>query len=84
MTVTWTSDYNIDDAIPFVEWGLKGDLQRRSPAGTLTFDRNSMCGRIFFISLWNGYDSLFTVASTLPYHFAIHYKVLNGHWICLS
>ncbi|XAR50328.1 Phosphodiesterase I [Bertholletia excelsa] len=44
MTVTWTSGYNIDEAIPFVEWGLKGHRQRHSPAGTLTFTRNSMCG----------------------------------------
>lgn len=44
MTVTWTSGYHIDEAIPFVEWGLKGQNQRRSPAGTLTFQQNSMCG----------------------------------------
>ncbi|CAK9148703.1 unnamed protein product [Ilex paraguariensis] len=44
MTVTWTSGYNIDEAVPFVEWGLKGHRQRRSPAGTLTFHQNSMCG----------------------------------------
>ncbi|KAL3499104.1 hypothetical protein ACH5RR_041836 [Cinchona calisaya] len=44
MTVTWTSGYNIDEAVPFVEWGLKGHNQRRSPAGTLTFQQNSMCG----------------------------------------
>ncbi|GLU12719.1 hypothetical protein SLE2022_293780 [Rubroshorea leprosula] len=44
MTVTWTSGYNIDEAVPFVEWGMKGDEQTRSPAGTLTFTRNSMCG----------------------------------------
>ncbi|KAK6920513.1 Purple acid phosphatase, N-terminal [Dillenia turbinata] len=43
MTVTWTSGYNIDEAYPFVEWGLKGSPQTRSPAGTLTFDRKSMC-----------------------------------------
>lgn len=24
MTVTWTSGYNIDEAVPFVEWGWKG------------------------------------------------------------
>lgn len=45
MTVTWTSGYNIDEAIAFVEWGMKGQSQRRSPAGTLTFTRNSMCGK---------------------------------------
>ncbi|XP_006362452.1 probable inactive purple acid phosphatase 27 [Solanum tuberosum] len=44
MTVTWTSGYNIDEAVPFVEWGWKGQEQTRSPAGTLTFHRNSMCG----------------------------------------
>ncbi|XP_050220986.1 probable inactive purple acid phosphatase 27 [Mercurialis annua] len=44
MTVTWTSGYNIDEAIPFVAWGLNGDTSLRSPAGTLTFDQNSMCG----------------------------------------
>ncbi|XP_051115042.1 probable inactive purple acid phosphatase 27 [Andrographis paniculata] len=44
MTVTWTSGYNIDEATPFVEWGLKGHHPRRSPAGTLSIERNSMCG----------------------------------------
>ncbi|XP_057778842.1 nucleotide pyrophosphatase/phosphodiesterase-like [Salvia miltiorrhiza] len=44
MTVTWTSGYNIDEAVPFVEWGWKGHTQVRSPAGTLTFSRGSMCG----------------------------------------
>lgn len=44
MTITWTSGYGIDEAEAFVEWGKKGGQQRRSPAGTLTFDRNSMCG----------------------------------------
>ncbi|OIT04744.1 PREDICTED: nucleotide pyrophosphatase/phosphodiesterase-like [Nicotiana attenuata] len=44
MTVTWTSGYNIDEAVPFVEWGWKGQATQRSPAGTLTFHRNSMCG----------------------------------------
>ncbi|KAH0975315.1 hypothetical protein GBA52_017214 [Prunus armeniaca] len=37
MTVTWTSGYNIIEAVPFVEWGLKGEAQIQSPAGTLTF-----------------------------------------------
>ncbi|CAA7405206.1 unnamed protein product [Spirodela intermedia] len=44
MTVTWTSGYDINEAIPFVEWGPKGEPQTRSPAGTLTFKRSSMCG----------------------------------------
>lgn len=44
MTVTWTSGYGINEAEPFVEWGPKGGQWGRSPAGTLTFDRSSMCG----------------------------------------
>ncbi|KAL5146143.1 putative inactive purple acid phosphatase 27 [Glycine soja] len=44
MTVTWTSGYDINEAVPFVEWGPKGGKKTRSHAGTLTFNRNSMCG----------------------------------------
>ncbi|XP_042019124.1 probable inactive purple acid phosphatase 27 [Salvia splendens] len=44
MTVTWTSGYNIDKAVPFVEWRWKGGKKTHSPAGTLTFGRRSMCG----------------------------------------
>ncbi|TKY55327.1 inactive purple acid phosphatase 27 [Spatholobus suberectus] len=44
MTVTWTSGYDINKATPFVEWGPKGKTQVQSPAGTLTFGRDSMCG----------------------------------------
>ncbi|KAJ6720866.1 PURPLE ACID PHOSPHATASE-RELATED [Salix viminalis] len=44
MTVTWTSGYGINEAEPFVEWGRKDGDRMRSPAGTLTFNRNSMCG----------------------------------------
>ncbi|XP_028105619.1 probable inactive purple acid phosphatase 1 [Camellia sinensis] len=44
MTVTWTSGYGINEAEPFVQWGPKGREQSRSPAGTVTFDRSSMCG----------------------------------------
>lgn len=51
MTVTWTSGYNIDEAVPFIEWSAKGLPARRSPAGTLTFNRNSMCGMSCFLYL---------------------------------
>uniref|UniRef100_A0A7C9ABG3 Purple acid phosphatase n=1 Tax=Opuntia streptacantha TaxID=393608 RepID=A0A7C9ABG3_OPUST len=44
MTVTWTSGYGIDEAEPFVEWGPIGGERTKSPAGTLTFHRSSMCG----------------------------------------
>lgn len=48
MTVTWTSGYDITEATPFVEWGSKGELVR-SPAGTLNFNRNSLCGVFTFL-----------------------------------
>ncbi|CAE5957399.1 unnamed protein product [Arabidopsis arenosa] len=44
MTVTWTSGYGLNLAEPIVEWGVKGGEPKLSPAGTLTFGRNSMCG----------------------------------------
>ncbi|KAK4358002.1 hypothetical protein RND71_023612 [Anisodus tanguticus] len=50
MTVTWTSGYAINEAEPFVEWGPQGGQQTRSPAGTLTFDRSSLCGGYSFPS----------------------------------
>ncbi|KAI3964406.1 hypothetical protein MKX01_028741 [Papaver californicum] len=50
MTVTWTSDYDINEAVPFVQWGLQGEEQVRSPAGTLTFTQTSMCGTIYSLS----------------------------------
>ena len=48
MTFTWTSGYDINEAVTFVEWGPKGGKKTRSHAGTLTFNRNSMCGMKYF------------------------------------
>ena len=45
MTVTWTSGYSTKEATPFVEWGIQGQIQILSPAGTLTFSRDTMCGQ---------------------------------------
>ncbi|KAF8766178.1 hypothetical protein HU200_007681 [Digitaria exilis] len=47
MAVTWTSGYDISEAYSFVEWGAVGGGSgqlARTPAGTLTFNRGSMCG----------------------------------------
>ncbi|THG22825.1 hypothetical protein TEA_009449 [Camellia sinensis var. sinensis] len=54
MTVTWTSGYGINEAEPFVEWCPQGGEQRQSPAGTLTFDRNSMCVMAQFLIVGDG------------------------------
>lgn len=48
MTVTWTSGYALNEAVPFVEWGVKGKKQIQSAAATLTIDQNSMCGIVYF------------------------------------
>ncbi|CAO2826982.1 unnamed protein product [Amaranthus hypochondriacus] len=44
MTVTWTSGYNIDEAVAFVEWGPLDSSTKQSPAGTMTYTRNTVCG----------------------------------------
>lgn len=44
MTVTWTSGYNIDEAVPFVQWGPPDSSLKRAPAGTVTYTRNTLCG----------------------------------------
>lgn len=46
MTVTWTSGYDINEAYPFVEWGMKWSPPARTAAGTVTFDRESVCGMV--------------------------------------
>jgi hypothetical protein len=59
MTVTWTSGYDINEAAPFVEWAPEGKTPVQSPAGTLTFFRNSMCGTVYLIYLaWHGIELL--------------------------
>jgi len=44
MTVTWTSGYNVDEAVPLVEWGPYDSSPKQTPAGTLTFSRETLCG----------------------------------------
>ncbi|KAA3488052.1 putative inactive purple acid phosphatase 1 [Gossypium australe] len=72
MTVTWTSGYGIGEAVPFVEWGPKGGQPIRSPAGTLTFDRNS-------ISCTISKDYLLKTRNALPELFL----KLKRHLICV-
>ncbi|EOY22480.1 Purple acid phosphatase 27 [Theobroma cacao] len=83
MTVTWTSGYNIIEAVPFVEWGLKGESQTRSPAGTLTFHQNSMCAPPARTVGWR--DPGFIHTSFLKdlwpnsvYTYKLGHKLLNG------
>ncbi|KAM3247758.1 putative inactive purple acid phosphatase 1 isoform X1 [Capsicum annuum] len=86
MTVTWTSGYGINEAEPFVEWGPKGGQQSRSPAGTLTFDRSSMCGAPARTVGWR--DPGFIHTSFLKelwpnklYTYKLGHRFLNGTYI---
>ncbi|CAN4085771.1 unnamed protein product [Withania somnifera] len=86
MTVTWTSGYGINEAEPFVEWGPKGGQQWRSPAGTLTFDRNSMCGAPARTVGWR--DPGFIHTSSLKelwpntlYTYKLGHRFLDGTYI---
>jgi hypothetical protein len=58
MTFTWTTGYDICEAYPFVEGGLKQSLPMRTPAGTVTFDRESICGMLD--PFLNYYDRIVT------------------------
>ncbi|CAL5354950.1 unnamed protein product [Camellia sinensis] len=80
MTVTWTSGYGINEAEPFVEWGPQGGEQRQSPAGTLTFDRNSMCDAPARTVRWR--DPGFIHTSFLKeYTYRLGHRLFNGTYI---
>ncbi|KAJ4974982.1 hypothetical protein NE237_008156 [Protea cynaroides] len=86
MTVTWTSGYNINEAVPFVEWGLEGESQVRSPAGTLTFQQNSMCGAPARTVGWR--DPGFIHTSFLKdlwpnsvYNYKLGHRLFNGSYV---
>ncbi|KAK4598799.1 hypothetical protein RGQ29_016025 [Quercus rubra] len=83
MTVTWTSGYGIDEAEPFVEWGPKGGAQVRSPAGTLTFDQNTMCAAPARTVGWRdpGYIHTSFLKELWPnkgYTYKLGHKLFNG------
>lgn len=81
MTVTWTSGYESDEAYPFVEWGMKWRPPVRSAAGTVTFDRESVCGEparsvgwrdpgfihtAFLTDLWPNKEYYYKIGHMLP------------------
>lgn len=86
MTVTWTSGYGIDEAEPFVEWGPKGGNKIRSPAGTLTFGRDSLCGAPARTVGWRdpGYIHTAFLKELWPnklYTYKLGHMLLNGSYI---
>ncbi|XP_074309638.1 putative inactive purple acid phosphatase 1 isoform X2 [Silene latifolia] len=86
MTVTWTSGYGINEAEPFVGWGPKKGERTRSPAGTLTFQQNSMCGAPARTVGWR--DPGFIHTSFLKelwpnskYTYRLGHRLLNGTYV---
>ncbi|KAJ3673854.1 hypothetical protein LUZ60_005846 [Juncus effusus] len=83
MTVTWTSGYSINEAIPFVEWGPQADTKTRSPAGTLSFAREAMCGAPARTVGWRDPGFIHTsflkdLWPNMIYKYRMGHKLLNG------
>ncbi|KAM0859175.1 hypothetical protein ACQ4PT_047376 [Festuca glaucescens] len=87
MTVTWTSGYDISEAYPFVEWGVVtsgSGNPTRTPAGTLTFNRGSMCGTRASADGWverPGFIHTAFMRDLWPnkeYFYKIGHELLNG------
>ncbi|KAE8707333.1 putative inactive purple acid phosphatase 1 [Hibiscus syriacus] len=81
-----TSGYGIDEAEPFVEWGTKGERQQRSPAVTLTFERNSMCGAPARTVGWRdpGYINTSFLKDLLPnrmYTYKLEHRLFDNTYI---
>ncbi|XP_020583862.1 probable inactive purple acid phosphatase 1 [Phalaenopsis equestris] len=86
MTVTWTSGYGIDEAQPFVEWGPNGGDQTRSPAGTLTISRSSMCGSPAKTVGWRDPGFIHTsflkdLWPNLIYTYKLGHRLFNGSYV---
>ncbi|KAK0586414.1 hypothetical protein LWI29_006494 [Acer saccharum] len=60
MTVTWTSGYDIGEATPFVEWGIKGD---RSPARTVGWRDPGFIHTSFLKKLWPNFEYTYNGSS---------------------
>ncbi|XP_042378596.1 nucleotide pyrophosphatase/phosphodiesterase-like isoform X1 [Zingiber officinale] len=86
MTVTWTSGYDINEAITFVEWGPKWGPITRSPAGTLTFNRGTLCGSPARTFGWRdpGYIHTSFLKELWPnaeYTYKLGHQLFNGSYI---
>jgi len=87
MAVTWTSGYGIEEATPVVEWGFEGEVSKfLSPAGTLTYTRNMMCGQPARTVGWR--DPGFIHTSMLKdlwpntkYYYKIGHRLVNGSYV---
>ncbi|KAJ4960090.1 hypothetical protein NE237_020000 [Protea cynaroides] len=86
MTVTWTSGYGLNVSEPFVEWGRQGETQTLSPAGTLTFTRESLCGPPATTVGWRdpGFIHTSFMKELWPnamYTYKLGHKLVNGSYV---
>ncbi|KAF8021107.1 hypothetical protein BT93_G1513 [Corymbia citriodora subsp. variegata] len=86
VTWTWTSGYGIAEAEPFVEWDRQGGEKMRSPAGTLTFDRRSMCVTPARTVGWRdpGFIHISFLKELWPnckYYYQLGHKLFNSSYI---
>ncbi|KAJ4961969.1 hypothetical protein NE237_021879 [Protea cynaroides] len=86
MTVTWTSGYGLNESEPFVEWGRQGETQIRSPAVTLTFTRESLCGPPATTVGWRdpGFIHTTFMKELWPnamYTYKLGHKLINGSYV---
>lgn len=84
ITVTWTSGYGIDDAVPLVIWGTEENKGHHMvAAGTLTYQRDSLCGSPANSTGWRdpGFFHTGFLANLWPnvkYYYKVGHKLING------
>ncbi|BBN00281.1 acid phosphatase type 7 [Marchantia polymorpha subsp. ruderalis] len=87
ITVTWTSDYGQDEAMPLVKWGLLDDKERTLTAAmTVTFSRDDMCGAPATTVGWRspGYIHTGHLKELWPnkkYFYQVAHKLENGSYV---
>ncbi|GAB2214495.1 hypothetical protein Drorol1_Dr00018846 [Drosera rotundifolia] len=86
MAIKWTSGYGIDEAVPFVEWGLRGGVTTRSPAGTVSYTSRTVCGAPARTVGWRdpGYIHVCSLKELWPnlvYVYRLGHKLSNGTYV---
>eukprot|EP00250_Pteridium_aquilinum_P028538 c37332_g1_i1 orf=702-2063(+) len=84
MVVTWTSGYGLHEAIPLVKWGTKEHGREHIvSAGTLTYERDSLCGPPAHTVGWRDPGFFHTsflsdVWPNVKYHYKVGHKLTDG------
>ncbi|KAI5084178.1 hypothetical protein GOP47_0000347 [Adiantum capillus-veneris] len=87
ISVTWTSGYSQNEAIPVVKWGeIDATAETVSVAQTLSFERSDMCGSPARSVGWRdpGYIHTAFLGGLWPsytYYYTVGHKLQNGSYI---